>query len=110
MNIMNNINRWFNNKPKAFFVDDEDNRCCIEDLEIVKSMNVDVDKFSNFKQLLYTLRLKKNKKYNVGIIHQNGSKYSPQMLSNFIKEIDPTIRLIIYKDRCDLKKETSILI
>jgi hypothetical protein len=110
MRMMESINRLLGTKPRAFIVDDEAGRCCKADMDIVKSMNVDVDHYSNFKQLLYTLQTVKYQKYKVGIIHQNGTKYPSQMLSNFIKLIDPSIQLIIYKDGSQLKKETEAIV
>ncbi len=109
MKMMESINRLLNNRPRAFIVDDEAGRCCKADMEIVKSMNVDVDHYPDFKQLLYSLQTTKSQKYKVGIIHQNGTKYPSQMLSNFIKLIDPSIQLIIYKDGSQLKKETETM-
>ena len=73
-------------------------------------MNVDVDSYNDYNKLLYELQSKKRKKYQIGLIHENGSKYSPQVLSNFIKKIDPTIQLIIYKDEEQLKRETQTLV
>ena len=81
-----------------------------EDMEIVKSLNVDVEQFTDFKSLLYNLRAKGHQKYKVGIIHENGTKYPSQMLSNFIKSIDPSIQLIIYKDGSQLKSQTETML
>jgi ribosomal protein S20 len=68
--------------------------------------NINVDKFSNLKQLLYALQSNVMKKYSFGIIHENTNKYSSQVLTNFIKQIDPGIKLVIYKDRSDLIQKT----
>jgi len=105
MSMMENINKLFGNRQKAFVVDG-----CKSDMEIIKSMNLDIDQYTDFKQLLYKLRTSKTQKYKVGIIHQNGTKYPSQMLSNFIKLIDPSIRLIIYKDGSQLRKETETMV
>lgn len=110
MSVIQSINRLFGNKPKAFLVDDETGRCSKEDMEIVKSLNVDVDRFTDFNSLLYSLQKNGYQKYKVGLIHENGTKYPSQMLSNFIKTIDPTIKLIIYKDGSQLKHETSTMV
>ncbi len=111
MTMIQNISKFLGgNRPKAFLVDDEAGRCCQEDLEIVKSLNVDVERFPNINSLLYSLRANKGHKYKVGMIHQNGTKYPSQMLSNFIKIIDPSIQLIIYKDGSQLKEETQTML
>jgi len=110
MSLIKSINRLFGGKPKAFLVDDESGRCCKEDMEIVKSLNVDVEQFADFKTLLYNLRKGGYQKYKVGIIHQNGTKYPSQILSNFIKSIDPSIKLIIYKDGSQLKHQTETML
>jgi len=109
MSFIESINRIFSDKPRAFFIN-EGSENCKKEIDIVKSMNFDVDKFSTFNKLLYTLRSNSRGKYNVGIIHENGSKYSPQILSTFIKQIDPTIKIIVYKNEYDLKKESQLLI
>jgi hypothetical protein len=109
MSMMKSISRLLGARPKAFLVDDESGRCCKEDVETVKSLNVDVEQFADFKTLLYNLQSKSNR-YKVGIIHQNGTKYPSQMLSNFIKSIDPSIKLIIYKDGSQLKHQTETML
>lgn len=107
MRWIQNINSWLKPKPKAFLIDE----CpeCEKELNIVRSMNVDVDKFSDFKHLLYTLQATKARTYKVGLIHEKDSKYSPQILSNFIKQIDPNIQLIIYKNESELQMGTKML-
>lgn len=106
---MNIIDRLFGikQKSKAFLVDSEHSRNAAE---TVKSLNLEVDQFSSVKQLLYTLRSKKKTCYSLGVIHESDSKYSPVIISNFIKSIDPTIKLIIYKDELELKKVTDLLV
>ena len=81
-----------------------------EDMEIVKSLNIDVERFTDFNTLLYNLQKSNFQKYKVGIIHENGTKYTPQILSNFIKSIDPSIKLIIYKDGSQLKSKTETML
>jgi hypothetical protein len=110
MSMIQSINRLLGVKPKAFLVDDEAGRCCKEDLAIVKSLDVDVEQFADFKTLLYNLRKGGYQKYQVGIIHENGTKYPSQMLSNFIKSIDPSIKLIIYKDGSQLKHQAQTML
>jgi len=114
MSMMQSINKFFGIKPKAFIVDDEIGCCRMgccrqEDLDIVKSLNVDVEQFKDFKSLLYKLQLNHNK-YKVGIIHENETKYPSMMLSDFIKSIDPKIKMIIYKDSSQLKYEAEKMI
>ena len=108
MMIADKIYKLLTNKPKAFLINE--GGCCNDELKIVESMNMDVDEFSTSKQLLYELQVKKNNKYKVGIIHQNGNKYPSQVLSNFIKLIDPTIKLIIYKTNTELKSGIDNLV
>jgi len=112
MSMMQSINKMFgSNKPKAFMVDDEAGRCCDEDVNLItKTLNVDVERFTDFKSLLYKLRTNNYSKYKIGIIHENGTKYPSQMLSQFIKVIDPSIKLIIYKDNSELVKETETMV
>jgi len=110
MSMIQSINRWLGARPKAFLVDDETGRCSKADMEIVKSLNVDVEQFSDFKALLYNLQKSGSHKYKVGIIHENGTKYPSQMLSNFIKSIDPSIQLIIYKDGSQLKSQAETMV
>jgi hypothetical protein len=110
MSVIKSINRLFGNKPKAFLVDDEEGRCGKEDMKIVESLNVDVDRFTDFNTLLYNLRKGSFQKYKFGIIHQNGTKYPSQILSHFIKTIDPSIKLIIYKDGSQLKEKTETMV
>ncbi len=109
MSMIQSINRLFGGKPKAFLVDDEAGRCCKEDVEIVKSLNVDVEQIADFRTLLYNLR-SGSQKYQVGVIHENGTKYPSQMLSSFIKSIDPSIKLIIYKDGSQLKHQAQTML
>ncbi len=106
MNWINNINRFIKGKPKAFFIDEGHGE---NDDKVIESMNISVDKFFDIKQLLYKLQCTTSKKYKIGIIHENGSKYSPQILSNFIKDIDPEIKLIIYKDCSELQNQKLLL-
>jgi len=111
MSMIESINRLFGNtKPKAFLVDDEIGRCSKKDMEIVESLNVDVDRFTDFNSLLYSLQKNGSQKYKVGIIHENGTKYPSEILSNFIKRIDPSIQLIIYKDESQLKKQAATMV
>ena len=105
MNLIDNISRFIGIKPKAFLIDEGYN----EDVSLIESMNVKVDKFSNLKQLLYKLQSGTIQKYQIGIIHENGSKYSSQVLSNFIRSIDPSIKLVIYKDISEIRSETLSL-
>jgi hypothetical protein len=107
MSLMTNIRKMFY-KPKVFLVD-EDAKGCKRQAETIRAMNVSVDTFTDCNQLLYTLHSCRAKKYSVGIICENGSKYRPQVLSNFIKNIDPQIQLIIYKNEAELRKETKTL-
>jgi hypothetical protein len=67
---------------------------------IPKSATTDmsVDSFSDCKQLLYKLHSGRKSKYNVGMIYENGNKYPPKVLKNFIQSIDPTIKIVIYKN------------
>jgi hypothetical protein len=108
MSLMTSIHRLFGVKPKAFIVDECD-EVAGYGVNFVQSKNIAVDRFSNVKQLLYTLQTAGAQKYKVGLIHENGSKYSPQILSTFIKQIDPGIELIVYKDVSELQKHTDSL-
>jgi hypothetical protein len=108
MSLITSLNRFFRTKPKAFVMD-ECSGACQKGVDMIKSKNIDVDQFSNFKQLLYTLQSTKTPKYKVGLIHENGSKYSPQILSNFIKRIDPAIQLFVYKNEDEFEKHTESL-
>lgn len=104
--MIDNISRFIRLKPKVFLVDGEYSN----DELIIKSMNINVDKFSNIKQLLYKLQSGNIlQKYKIGIIHENGSKYSPQILSNFIKNIDPSIKIVVYKDSSELQSDVLSL-
>jgi len=105
MNLIENISRFMGIKPKAFLIAEEIN----EDVSIIESMNIKVDRFSNLKHLLYKLQSGSIKKYQIGIIHENGSKYSLQILLNFIKTIDPSIKLVVYKDKSELQSKTLLL-
>lgn len=109
MNLFMNIRKFFI-RPKAFLVECGHGKCCKKEVDTVRSMNVDVDSYNDYNKLLYALQSKSRTKYQIGLIHENGSKYSPQMLSNFIKKIDPTIQLIIYKNEEELKRETQTLV
>lgn len=108
MNLFMNIRKMFT-RPKAFLVDCHGTGCCKKELDTVKSV-MDVDNFTDANKLLFALQSKKSTKYQVGLIHENGSKYSPQMLSSFIRKIDPSIRLIIYKNQEELRRETETLV
>ncbi len=110
MSMMQSINRLFGVKPKVFLVDDGTGKSCKEDMEIVKSLNVDIEQFADFKTLLFNLQKAGSQKYKAGIIHENGTKYPSQILSSFIKSIDPSIQLIIYKDGHQLKSQTEIML
>ena len=110
MSMIQSINRLFGAKPKVFLVEGGAERCCKADMDVVKSLNVDVEHFPDFNSLLYNLRTTSHQKYKVGIIHENGTKYTSQMLSNFIKSIDPSIQLIIYKDGSQLKHQTETML
>jgi hypothetical protein len=107
MNLITRLTRLLGAKPKAFLVDE-----CSVGIEkcakIVQSNNIEVDKFSNFNELLYALRAD-NSHYQVGMIHENGSKYPPQILSSFIKKINPNIQLIIYKNDSELQRQAESL-
>lgn len=109
MNLVKNIQRIFDNRPRAFLVD-EDAGELAKSIETVQSMNIDVDGYTDSNKLLYFLQSAKSHPYRYGVIHENGSKYKPQMLLNFIKMIDPTIQLIIYKDDHQLKSLTENLV
>lgn len=103
MRFIDNINQWVGIRPKAFLIDDSECQISQDDTNIIESINnLNVDRFPNFKQLLYALQSKAMKKYKIGIIHETKNKYSSQVLSNFIKQIDPEIKLIIYKDPSEL--------
>lgn len=108
MSLIGNFNRIFDDRPKAFLVD-ENIKELAKDVKMVESMNVSVDTFTDCKNLLYTLQSTRRKKYTIGIIKESGNKYTSQILSSFIKKIDPTIKLIFYNDSAQLKKETQIL-
>lgn len=109
MNFVKNIQRIFGNKPRAFLVD-EDAGELSKSIETVQSLNIDVDGYTDSKKLLYFLQSTKSNPYRYGVIHENGSKYKPQLLLNFIKMIDPTIQLIIYKNDQQLKELTENLV
>ena len=104
MSLMENIRKMFY-RPKVFLVD-ENAKGCKHQAEAIRAMNVDVDTFTNCNKLLYVLHSRKTQRYSAGIICENGSKYRPQVLSNFIKDIDPKIQLIVYKNGEELKKDT----
>lgn len=110
MTMFERINKLFGGKPRAFLVDDERRESCKEELDVLKSMNVNVDQFVDFKELLCKLQSSKTNPYKIGAIHQNGTRYPSEMLSNFIKSIDPTIKLIVYKNLSQLKKETRTMV
>ena len=105
MSMMDNINRLMGNKPKAFLVDDTSSDCRKGDVDIVKSMNVDIDQFSDFNKLLFKLRTSKLKKYKIGVIRENDTKYPSQVLLKFIKLIDPSIKIITYKTEMELERK-----
>jgi hypothetical protein len=85
---------------RAFIFDDSKNlNKCVEN---VQSMNVNVDGFSDCSSLLLKLNLKKTGRYQLGMIHENGSRYKPQILCEIIRKIDPAIQIIIYKNQSDL--------
>ena len=102
MTWIGKINRFLGERPKAFVID-EDASDCVKASNIVKSKNVDVDSYSDFKQLLYVLQSTKLHKYQVGVIHRTNHTYSSQVLSNFIKQIDPEIRIVLYEDESELQ-------
>lgn len=107
MSLLANIRKMFY-RPKVFLVD-EDVGGCKNQAENIRAMNVDVDAFTDCNKLLYALHSHKTQKYSIGIICENGSKYRPQVLSNFIKDIDPNIQLIIYKNGEELKQDVKTL-
>ena len=104
MSLMMNIRKMLSYKPKVFLID-EDAIGCKQQAETIRAMNVNVDTFTDYNALLYALHSHGTKRYSVGIICENGSKYKPEVLSNFIKKIDPQIQLIIYKNGTELKDE-----
>lgn len=110
MMMFERINKLFGGKSRAFLVDDVHNQSCKEELDVLKAMNVVVDQFSDFKELLCKLQSSKTNPYKVGAIHQTDTRYPSEMLVNFIKVIDPTIKLIIYKNLSQLKKETKTMV
>jgi hypothetical protein len=109
MSLMANIRKMFY-RPKVFLVD-EDAKGCKHQAEAIRAMNVnlDVEIFTDCNKLLYELHSHKTQKYSAGIICENGSKYRPQVLSNFIKDIDPKIQLIIYKKGDELTDDVKTL-
>ena len=106
---MNVLKRWFIGKGrKAFVIDDTEN--LDKGVEIIKKKNIPTEGYSDYKSLLYKLNKKKNKSgYRFGLIHENGSKYKPQVIRSFIKKIDPTINIIIYKNSEDLCRKAELL-
>lgn len=109
MNFVKNIQNLFGNRAKMFLVDEDIDELS-KSIETVQSMNINVDGYSDSNKLLCFLQSTKSNPYRYGVIHENGSKYKPQMLLNFIKMIDPTIKLIIYKDCEELKELTENLV
>lgn len=113
MNIVNNFLRMFHDrkpKAKAFIIDDTVDG--IESLtETLAPLNMETDGFTDARKLLFSLHLPKNVgKYRLGIIHENGSKYKPQILCQFIRQIDPNIKLIICKDTRHLLQSNELLV
>lgn len=68
-----------------------------------KLSNVDVDTYSDYKELLFELHSKKSK-YKIGMIYENGNKYTPTALKNFIYAINPSIKILIYKNLEEFSK------
>jgi hypothetical protein len=98
-------------KPKAFIIDDtHDGIKAMEDSLIPLNLDLETHGFTDAKKLLFSLHSKKNNNYKVGIIHENGSKYKPQILCQFIRKINPDIRLIICKDNDQLQSAARYLI
>lgn len=101
MKFINKLCSFFNNKPKIFLIDENINQLK-KGVDTISSINVDVDGFTDYNKFLYSLQ-SKNIKYSYGAIHENGNKYPPQILKDFIKKIDPKIKLFIYKDEKQLE-------
>ena len=100
--------RWFANKirggKKGFVID---NSSELKGVKVAETKNINVDMFSDYKSLLYKLNKKKNCGYQYGLIYENGSKYKPQIICSFIRKIDPSIKLIIYKNEEDLSNQLT---
>lgn len=103
MSILHYISYLLTGKLRAFVIDDskEFNKT-LTSTKVTN--NLMIDGFTNCETLLYTLHSHKHNDYKVGIIHEDGSKYKPQILCKFIKEIDPDIKLVVYKNQYELQR------
>lgn len=101
MNLITNVKKMLN-KPKVFIVD-ETKEAVNQTKAAIKNLGYHMDGFTDYNKLLYSLHIKKEQPYSMGVIHQNGSAITPEMLCGFIKDIDPKIKLVVYKNNADLK-------
>ena len=68
--------------------------------------NVSIESYDDYKKLLYRLHTSNNKKeYKIGIIHENGSKSQPSVISSFVRDLNPKVKIIIYTTIDGLKKQ-----
>jgi hypothetical protein len=106
---MNVLTRWLSKgSRKAFIIDDTENLA--RGVAFIRNKNISAEGYSDYKTLLYKMNMKKRRSgYKYGLIHENGSKYKPQVIRNFIKKIDPTIQIIIYKNAEDLSIKSEFL-
>jgi len=89
-----------NKKPHVFIVD--------EDKDNIKSiMNCKdcvIKTYVDYKSLLLDINMGKINKCCVGFIYQNGSVSLSSFLKNYVKGINPNIRLLVYKNVNELKE------
>lgn len=77
-------------------------------MSVAKRFDFITDGFTDYKKVLFNLH--SNKQYSVVIIHENGNKSKPNMLTSFIHQLHPNLPVIVYKTEEQLKCKLQSLV
>jgi len=72
---------------------------------LIHHSDASIDTYTDYKKLLYKLHKSFKFQYAIGIIHENGSKAKPSVISSFVRQLSPEIRIIIYNSIDGLKQQ-----
>lgn len=74
-------------------------------VSLIKKHNIIADGYTDYRKLLYELHSTGVFPYALVIIHENGNKSKPTMLSSFIRQLHPNLQVITYKTPEQLEKQ-----
>lgn len=80
-----------------------------EAIGIAERFDFDAEGYTDYKKLLFDLHSSSMKHIRLVIIHENGNKSKPNMLTTFIHQLNPEVPVITYKTHDELASQLQAI-